>query len=78
MDSLEQTIKKYCGSLEERFDACKDKVVAELLKEQICWEFKQANNKVLSFEDVEFYLDTLIRKKVTVHRVDTERMNSHR
>lgn len=66
MDSFEKILKKYCGSLDDRFDACKDKVVAELLKEQICWEYRQANHKALSLEDVEFYLDKVIKKKFVI------------
>ncbi len=63
MENIEKLINKYCESLEDRFDACKDKKVAELLKERICWEFKQANQKKLTLNDVEIYLDDLINNK---------------
>lgn len=63
MENIEKIIKSYCGSLEDRFDACRDKKVAELLKERICWEFKQANQKTLKLSDVKLYLDDLINNK---------------
>ena len=65
MQNIEKLIKKYCGSLEDRFGACKDKKVAELLKDRVFWEFKQANHKTINLADVKDYLDKLIKRKFT-------------
>ena len=63
MNNIEKVLKKYCGSLDERIGACKDKYVAELLKERICWEFKQSGEKELTFNFVEKYINELIKQK---------------
>jgi len=63
MDNLEKMINEYCGSLEDRFDACKDKRVAELLKERICWEFQQEKTEKLKLSEIKNYLDELINNK---------------
>ena len=68
MQKIEKLIKKYCGSLEDRFDACKDKKGAELLKERVFWEFKQADHKIINLSDVKDYLDKLINRKFTDER----------
>jgi len=65
MQNIEKLIKKHCGSLEDRFNACKDKKVAELLKDRVFWEFKQANHKTIKLADIKDYLDKLIKKKFT-------------
>jgi len=66
MKNIEDIVKKYCGSLEERMDACKDRKVAAILKERICWEFKRSGNKELTLDFVKQYLDNLIAAKFTV------------
>lgn len=63
MNNIEKILKKYCGSLDERIDACKDRYVAALLKERICWEFKQSGEKKLTLDFVIKYIDELITKK---------------
>ena len=63
MDNREKILKKYCGSLSQRIDACKDRKVVELLKERICSEIKQFGGQEISLADVESYLDELISAK---------------
>ena len=55
-------ISSYCGSIEDRINACFDKQVAELLKERICWEVKQATENEVDTDFLRRKLDQLIEK----------------
>lgn len=56
----EQIIREYCGSVEERIAACRDKHVAEYLKQNICSEIKRHSNDDSLLSRIETYIDNLI------------------
>jgi len=45
MNNFQQMIEKVSGCLENRFEPCNDKAVADLVKEKILEEFQKANQK---------------------------------
>ncbi len=59
-NNTEQIIEKYCGQIEERIDACRDKKVAEYLKQNICLELKRHSNDQFVLNYIETYIDQLI------------------
>jgi hypothetical protein len=64
----EQIIKKYCGSVEERVAACRDKKVAQYLKQSIFNEIKQQckSGPVLDF--VKKYIENLIQERFRTNK----------
>lgn len=58
-----EIFSNYCGSIEDRINACCDKQVAELLKERICWEVKQVKENEVDLDLLREKLDRLIEKK---------------
>ncbi len=63
MNTTLEEISKYCGSIEERINACCDRQVAELLKERICWEIKQAAENEVDLALIREKLNQIIQKK---------------
>lgn len=63
MTKSDQIIQRYCGSLEERIEACCDEQVAECLKESISAQLKKSckNETVIRF--IVRYLDNVIRAR---------------
>lgn len=59
-DVSDQIIKKYCGQIEERVAACRDKAVAAYLKQNICSEIKRQTNDQTLLNDISIYIDNLI------------------
>ena len=63
MNKTEESIKKYCGSIEERINACCDRKVAELLKTTICYELQQGGDDKEALNVLMKRIDELIEKK---------------
>ncbi len=63
MTKSDQIIQRYCGSVEERVEACCDEQVAECLKESIYAQLKQScdNEEIIRF--IGRYLDNLIQAR---------------
>ncbi|HPG39771.1 MAG TPA: hypothetical protein PLP19_13480 [bacterium] len=51
MDSELKIIKKYCGQIEERINACKSRDIAVLLMNRLCAELEQncKNSNVMEY-----------------------------
>jgi hypothetical protein len=62
-DEIEQIIIKYCGAVEERIAACRDRKVAKYLKQSIYNEIKQNCESKSVFDIVKQYVDHLIEVK---------------
>lgn len=62
-DEIEQIIKKYCGAVEERIAACRDRKVAKYLKQSICNEIKQICKSKSVLDFAKQYVDHLIQVK---------------
>jgi len=63
MSKTEGSIKKYCGSIEERINACCDRKVADLLKTTICFELQQGSGDKTALNLLKRRIDELIEKK---------------
>jgi hypothetical protein len=59
----EQIIKKYCGSVEERIAACRDKKVAQYLKRSIFSEIKEKCKSKPILDFVKLYVENLIQER---------------
>ncbi|MCU0646174.1 MAG: DUF1858 domain-containing protein [bacterium] len=58
--NTEQFINKYCGQIEERIAACRDKKVAECLKQIIFLEIKHRTKDDALLKNIETHIDNLI------------------
>lgn len=63
MTKSDQIIQKYCGSVEERVEACCDEQVAECLKESIDAQLKQSCDNEAIIRFIRRYLDNLIQAR---------------
>ena len=59
----QQIMKQYCGQIEERVAACRDKTVAEYLKQNICLELKRHSNDQFVLNYIATYIDNLIEAR---------------
>ncbi len=58
--NTEQVINKYCGQIEDRIAACRDKKVAECLKQTIFLEIKRRTKDEALLKNIETHIDNLI------------------
>lgn len=63
MSKTEESIKKYCGSIEKRINACCDRKVADVLKTTICYELQKGSEDQALFNFLIQRIDELIEKK---------------
>ena len=63
MSKTEGSIKKYCGSIEERINACCDCKVADLLKTTICVELQQGSGDKAALNVLMKRIDELIENE---------------
>lgn len=70
-----QIINKYCGHVEERVAACRDKKVAEYLKQNICLELKHHFDDESLLNNIETYIDNLIDARFSRVRTESNETN---
>jgi len=61
MESEMLIIKKYCGNIEERIKACKNKQIAEYLKNQLCYELELNCKSDIVMNVLQSYINKLIK-----------------
>lgn len=61
--NTKQMMKQYCGAIEERVASCRDKQVAEYLKQNICLELERHSNDQFVLNYIATYIDNLIEAR---------------
>jgi hypothetical protein len=72
--NTEQVINKYCGQIEDRIAACRDKKVAECLKQNIFLEIKRHANDDALLNNIRTYIDNLIDARFSIESKDGPKM----
>lgn len=71
----DQIIKQHCGSVAERVAACRDKNVAEYLKQNICTEIKRHSDDQALLNHIAAYIDKLIAARFSGITKQGDEMN---
>jgi hypothetical protein len=64
----EQIIKRYCSSVEDRVAACRDKKVAQYLKQSIFSEIKEKCKSKPILDFVKLYVENLIQDRFRTNK----------
>ncbi len=61
MDSEISKINKYCGNIEERIKACKNRVIAEHLRTRLCFELEENCKSEIVANVLNEYVNKIIK-----------------